>query len=242
MLLLENLMHGLAGAGDREQAWSAASEFFHAMGFDRLVYLDTRLDTTSGDLQVRTTFPDAWRERYVQEDYATSDPFIRYCCASTSPVSTGKAYLDDYAYLNARERLLIEEAAHFGAQAGFSVTARTLASGPPAGWNLCSSQCRKEIEAVRRHHEPMLRLAALYAHERLCALPASRDTAQNLSPRERQCLALVARGMRVKEVASRLGLAPVTVELHLRNARVRLGVATRDEAVARATFLGQIAL
>lgn len=55
-----------------------------------------------------------------------------------------------------------------------------------------------------------------------------------LTPRERECLEQIARGKRVQAISEMLCIAPVTVELHLKNARKKLGAATAPEAVALA--------
>ena len=67
-------------------------------------------------------------------------------------------------------------------------------------------------------------------------------SAPALTPRERECLQFVASGLRVAEIAHRLALSSKTVDLHLTNARKRLGARTRDEAVARALMARAIAL
>lgn len=59
-----------------------------------------------------------------------------------------------------------------------------------------------------------------------------------LTPREREVLAWVARGKTNAEVARLLWLAPSTVRKHLENIYAKLGVTTRTAAVAR--FLGLI--
>jgi len=59
-----------------------------------------------------------------------------------------------------------------------------------------------------------------------------------LTAREREVLAWVARGKTNAEVASLLWLAPSTVRKHLQNIYAKLGVTTRTAAVAR--FLGLI--
>jgi DNA-binding CsgD family transcriptional regulator len=57
-----------------------------------------------------------------------------------------------------------------------------------------------------------------------------------LTPREREVLACVARGLTNAQVARELWLAPSTVRKHLENVYAKLGVNTRTAAVAR--FLG----
>lgn len=55
-----------------------------------------------------------------------------------------------------------------------------------------------------------------------------------LSQRERQILEMLAQGLRVKDIATDLGLSPATVHTHVRNAIAKLEVDTRTEAVALA--------
>jgi PAS domain S-box-containing protein len=55
-----------------------------------------------------------------------------------------------------------------------------------------------------------------------------------LSPREREVLALLARGLTGEQIAERLVLSPETVRTHIRNAREKLGASTRVEAVTMA--------
>jgi DNA-binding HTH domain-containing proteins len=61
-----------------------------------------------------------------------------------------------------------------------------------------------------------------------------------LSPRELDVLFLLAAGDRPARIASLLGIKEVTVHLHIRSARTKLGAATREAAVARAVNYGLI--
>jgi PAS domain S-box-containing protein len=54
---------------------------------------------------------------------------------------------------------------------------------------------------------------------------------RTLSPREREVLGLLARGLTGEQIAERLVLSPETVRTHIRNAREKLGASTRVEAV-----------
>ena len=56
-----------------------------------------------------------------------------------------------------------------------------------------------------------------------------------LNPREIETLTWAARGKTSGEIATILGLAARTVDFHLDNARAKLGVSTRIQAVVEAT-------
>jgi DNA-binding NarL/FixJ family response regulator len=61
-----------------------------------------------------------------------------------------------------------------------------------------------------------------------------------LSPREREVLRLVAKGLTSKQIGQQLFLSPRTVEAHLNSIFNRLGVENRAQAVAVAVQHGVI--
>jgi DNA-binding NarL/FixJ family response regulator len=63
---------------------------------------------------------------------------------------------------------------------------------------------------------------------------------KTLSPREREIMGLLSKGLSGEEVASQLYLSPETVRTHVRNAMGKLGAATRAHAVALALQRGEI--
>lgn len=63
---------------------------------------------------------------------------------------------------------------------------------------------------------------------------------ESLTPREREVLALVARGLTSHRIAKRLGVSLATVRTHVEHARSKLGARSRSQAVARAMALGQL--
>ena len=223
---LNTLIERADQAQDRAEIWQLATEFYASCGFDKLIYVDQK----AGQTHVETTFPESWVSHYMAEGYAAHDPFFRYCCASFETIGTGIDYLRDYDYLTREERKLIQEASEAGFQAGFSVTLRPASPKGLAGWNIGSSLSRQEVEKLRSEHQPVLQLVASFLDQKLQLLGAEAEELF-LSSRELECLGLVARGMRTKSIASELGLQPVTVELYLKNARAKLGAATREHAV-----------
>lgn len=64
------------------------------------------------------------------------------------------------------------------------------------------------------------------------------EGSSRLSPREREVLACVARGLADPEIAEHLHLSPHTVHRHVANIRRKLGSSSRTAAVAEASRLG----
>lgn len=65
-------------------------------------------------------------------------------------------------------------------------------------------------------------------------VPAS---TQPLSPRQREVLGLLARGVRARDIGTRLGLSEATVRNHIRGLLRRLDCHSQLQAVARARDL-----
>ena len=61
---------------------------------------------------------------------------------------------------------------------------------------------------------------------------------ERLTPREREVLALIARGMSNKLIARELGIAKKTVKTHVGHLLAKLGVADRTQAAVQAIELG----
>ncbi len=53
---------------------------------------------------------------------------------------------------------------------------------------------------------------------------------EELSPRERQCIDLLAKGLANKEIARKLGIGPGSVKTHIYRAYKKLGVTKRVQA------------
>ena len=238
LCMLDDFLEELDSVAETDRAdnarriWDITAAFFGENGFDKLIYIDAG----PGHFALQTTLADAWVARYQDLGYAEIDPFLSRCCVTFRPISTGIGYADMHQGLSPAQMNLIDEASNFGINAGFSSTIRLKGKRGLAGWNIGSSLSRREVDTLRSHSEAVLRLAAQHAHD---ALERTRiKTSALLSPREVQCLRLLAQGYRTKDIARALDLSTAAVELYLRNARRKLGAATREQAIAMVTSQG----
>jgi DNA-binding NarL/FixJ family response regulator len=106
-----------------------------------------------------------------------------------------------------------------------------------AGFALKSGDPEELEEAIRT-----VAAGGDYIDPRLTPLLAkgSGDRTRTLSPREREIMGLLSRGLSGEEAAKQLFLSPETVRTHVRNAMSKLGAATRAHAVALALQRGEI--
>ena len=68
------------------------------------------------------------------------------------------------------------------------------------------------------------------------------EVAADLTAREQQVLELLSDGHTMRQIATRLGISPRTVETHVAKVYRKLGVNTRVQAVSRAATLGLVEL
>lgn len=71
------------------------------------------------------------------------------------------------------------------------------------------------------------------------AAASERGEPERLAPRERQIVALVAQGMRNRDIAGELGITEGTVKVYLHAIFEKLGVSSRTELAIRAAELAQ---
>jgi len=237
---IEPVLDRLIEATSSAMVWAAIQDYFAQHGFDRVIYADLRGQTPV----ILDTYPDGFGQYYADVCNPRDDPFFRYCCSTLSPRQTGADYLHHYDYLSTSERQVILAARESGMRSGFSCTFHKSDQQGMGGWNIGSTLSRSEVEAIQVEHGVQLRVAALYAHERMQMLRPLDGAALGpaLSPRERDCLAHLASGLRTQQIADRLDIQPVTVEMHIRNARQKLRANTREQALAKAISRGLLTL
>lgn len=102
-----------------------------------------------------------------------------------------------------------------------------------AGYLLKDIQPAELVEAIRTVHG-----GGALLHPRVAARLLAEVAGDPLTPREREVLALLGRGMANKVIARELGLAEKTVKAHVSSILGKLGVADRTQAALYAVREG----
>jgi len=118
-----------------------------------------------------------------------------------------------------------------------------------SGCRVCTQTCVMELEGQRDHgavdaggHTYRLLCTAMDEHRVITLLPlaAGALVEEKLSPREKEVLQLVSRGMTNARIARRLGVAASTIRTHMEHILAKLGVRNRAAAATQALSSGLI--
>ena len=216
----DDIYHLIASGADPDTCWTASSQYLENLGFDKIIHL--KADSGGTAPEIRTTMPQSFQQFYGENGYAKDDPFLIYCLNSPKPIKTGQSYVGTYDYLTRRQKGLIGAAGDVGFNAGFSLVTRFPSVNRAEAWNLGSSLGQREVESLQATYFAEIRAVLFALSDRL----VSKKPMNVLSAREIQCLELLSAGLRIKAIATELGIKPVTVDLHLSNARKKLNAPT----------------
>jgi DNA-binding CsgD family transcriptional regulator len=246
---LFDLLNALSNAWNVPDAWLAGLVFFRKYGGNQITYTHERQD---GSIVFLTTLPDWWMTHYLENDYANMDPFIDIGRAYFSPTRFDTKAVGLPISLSAPAKQMLQEFAETGSSSGFVIPTMTPSTLTISGFNIANTMDKHEFSLFYSDKENALALAAHAVHQRCQELdpqlsrtdvhlaPKKNTSYPLLSPRERECLLWLCKGMRNDAIADRMGITRVTVEMHLRNCRQKLDARTREQAVVTAIKRGFI--
>jgi LuxR family transcriptional regulator len=243
---LEDRLSSVAGLGPRLDAMIMSLQ---DLGFTSLGYDYTPVPMTpEGDLiapslleirNIDSEMPELW----TKGGFCQIDPMQELAVKANAPFMWSCNKVDGNPDDNAlvgvvgdRHQPVIHYLKDTRMTIGVTVPMR-LAQGGLATFNAVCVDPEPGFERDARRQMVELALAGYAFHNAALesydpdALP-SRHV--RLSPRERECLQLCARGMTAKQIAFKLDRSPATVMLHLKSATRKLGARNRVQAVARA--------
>lgn len=227
-----------------ESVGDALAGVVRHLGFDGYTYGcgTAYAPTRESRSYVWTNLPLTWVRRYDQNSYIEVDPRATDAILQTTPM-----LWDRHNFPNTKRlRAFFDDAAEYGICSGVAVGLRDV-NLAMAGFYLSSA--RPKIDDAERARfleiEGDILLLAHFIHGVLAAnvvgrgLPAPSMGAA-LSPRERECLQLAAKGLSSSQIAEMLAIGERTVHFHVGNFLSKLGAANRHEAIAKAVSLGLI--
>lgn len=234
-----HVLAGLAAERDPDRLWVLFSQQLGVLGFDKLNYTvflpRSASDTTDLFNPSLSTMPAEWLEDYARRKLHLVDPLVAYVTAGGLDPILFDAAVDPDAGEVARFAL------EAGMKAGVLLPIAKGLGSPPGGMVIGSSLNAAEAhERVRIHGDLLIAMTRVFHAGVAGKIMLRAHGAVALTERERDCLRAIAMGQRVSAIAHDLKIAEVTVAMHLRNARRKLGAKSLPEAVARGLIFQQI--
>lgn len=187
-----------------------------------------------------SNYPEAWVDKYIKDDIVSRDP--RLLASQRTNVGFGWDQIDQLVSLTPIHREVIEQARLAGIDDGFTVPANV-----PGELNGSCNFAVGPLRAAPRGNFPMAQLVGSFAFQAARSMVVrSRGLtlrpAVQLTPRQLECIVLVARGKTDWEIGTILGISEETVKRHISDARARYDVPKRMQVVLRALFDGAVPL
>ena len=179
-----------------------------------------------------STYPSAWTDHYLRNHYERLDPVIHQATRNVEPFEWG--FEVDTIVTSERQRELFEEAAQFGIRRGYTIPIHD-ARGPIAAVTFATDDRQQGFERRVKEHSRVLQLMAMYFHakaRRAISAPCMIGDIP-LSRREFECLEWAAQGKSAWDIGRILHISRHTAAFHLEIAKMKLGVRTIVQAVAR---------
>lgn len=183
-----------------------------------------------------TTYPVRWVEEVIDARLHLEDPVHAACAKTVSGLTWDQ--IGDYIAPNARQRSILERGRAHGLASGFTMPIR-MRDEPDAMFTIA----RRGDDKISSPDLLSARLIGTVAFDQARTLLGPDDLAHvpiALSPRQIDCIDLVAQGKSDWEIGQILGLSRDTVHEYVEGARRRYGVRRRTQLVLRAVRDGHL--
>ena len=227
-------LHLLAAFDDEANRCANVQDLHHLLdqvtrelGFHFFALLHHRsLLSRSHGLIRLDNYPAGWEEELLARHDVAVDPVHLACLKSNAGFAWNE--LGGMVPLSATQRHILERSGHYGLGPGFTVPAHV----PGEASGSCSFAVRRgrTLPAHRLACAELVGLHAFKIARRLHDFPGM-GRRPRLSPREHQCLRLLAAGKTDWEIAMILGLSVETVHQYVKRARAAYGVVSRTQLV-----------
>ncbi len=204
------------------------------LGVSWFTYGGLRLPRTGRtDPVIITTYPDEWSRHYNENRYYETDAVVRSGFQNFLP------FRWDTLPLRPKQKRIMSEASEFKIASGLSVPIHG-PSGEFALLSVASEMPAADFERVLNESRHHIHVMSLYYHAMINDMFAPDQTVEaiELSPREAEVLSWTSEGKTAWEIGEILGISERTVVFHIENAKQKLGVFNKNQAVVKAIMLG----
>jgi DNA-binding CsgD family transcriptional regulator len=229
--IFQNFIDRLSTSGDAEDLREAMAEAISAFDLRCFAYLSLPHGPQEQP-QLISTYPLAWTTHYMRNHYERFDPVVVRLLANPEPFSWD---LEMESHdLTSPQKEALSEAAQFGISYGFTVPIHD-GRGSIAAVTFATDRRWAHFQRKFEENARVLQLMAMYFHAQVRRKLVSTRTFDGvtLSPREFECLEWAAQGKSAWEIGQILSISRHTVTTYLENAKLKLGVRTVIQAVAR---------
>jgi len=241
--LFENFVDNLTTFPDAGAIWEHTAGFAQELGFSTCsLTMACRSGNGLQSSYFRSGLSEEFDRAYLDEGLVNYDPFLLFSCNSLSAKKVGTEDLSCFKGASAMHQMFLDQVADAGASNGIAIPVRTSREEHFGGWLFSSNDKRDMFDFLNQVHGREIHLAGVLAYERLAATGFGHGANNRLSARERECLLWLCRGLRVSRIAAKLSIGDSAVNLYISNAKRKLGARTREQAIARAIFSGEISL
>jgi len=200
----------------------------HELGFDHFALLHhASLEAARPRLIRIDTYPCGWAEELAARRLIGADPVHR--ASVRTNIGFAWAELPKLVTLAEREREVLERAGHFDIGDGFTVPVNI--PGEPAGSCSFAARTGRALPVQRLLCAEQIGAHAFQVARRLHHY-TDVSRRPHLSPRERECVRLLAAGKTDWEIAAILGISVETAHQYVKRARAAYDVVSRAQLVA----------
>lgn len=164
----------------------------------------------------RNEFPEGWIDYYTQNGLMMFDPSVRWVYENAGAIRWSELPLDD-------PRGVLKKARSFGLSFGVVISCTGENHGGLRTFGTFARQDREISDAE---------IAVLSDH--LSRMHGEASPPTNLTAAELEALSLVKDGLRLKEIAFRLGVSEGAIKQRLSGAKRKLGARTNTQAASKA--------
>lgn len=219
---------------NQEFAKFGVSSIFYGALASRQQYVDNK--RTKAVLW-KSNHPKEWFELFGKDTFLDGELTAELCVQGHDVVLWHHDHLWQNATPEQKKRCSIER--DLGLDVGFSIPLTAISRGIYGGIGVATKDLTSvEFERLWQAHSQTLLGICQMLDVGMRAEHLA--TMIGLSNRERECLTLLANGLRPGQIADRLGVGPGSINKYIDGGRHKLNATTRDQAVAKALIFGAI--